>query len=68
MTKVLITGATGNVGLALIHSLEQMDHSLELYAGVRNATEDKLKLAQYKVNCIPFDFTDFSTIDAALAS
>ncbi len=66
MTKVLITGATGNVGLEVIKSLQKIDHSLELYAGVRDINADKIKLADYKVNFVPFDFIDTNTYHSAL--
>ncbi len=34
MNKILITGATGNVGLATIEALNQLDPTLEPIAGV----------------------------------
>jgi nucleoside-diphosphate-sugar epimerase len=40
MTKVVITGATGNVGLAIIESLNKINHNLDIYAGVRDLEED----------------------------
>lgn len=42
MTKVLITGATGNVGLEVIKALQNMHHQLGFYAGVRNVHQDCL--------------------------
>ena len=66
MTKVLITGATGNVGTEVIKSLQNIDHQLEIYAGVRNLYEDRLKLSNYKVNFSLFDFTDVETYKTAL--
>ena len=66
MAKVLITGATGNVGLEVIKSLEIMDHHLEVYAGVRDLLHDKNKLANYKVNFSHFDFMDLKTYGTAL--
>ena len=66
MTKVLITGATGNVGTEVIKSLQNIDHQLEIYAGVRNLNEDRLKLSNYKVNFSLFDFTDVETYKTAL--
>lgn len=35
MCKVFITGATGNVGYAVISALKKMDYALQLFAGVR---------------------------------
>ncbi|WP_426064297.1 NmrA family NAD(P)-binding protein [Flavobacterium sp. DSP2-3-1] len=66
MTKVLITGATGNVGTEVIKSLQKIDHQLEIYAGFRNLYEDRLKLSNYKVNFSLFDFTDVETYKTAL--
>lgn len=66
MTKVLITGATGNVGTEVIKSLQNIDHQLEIYAGVRNLNEDRLKLSNYKVNFSLFDFTDVEPYKTAL--
>ncbi len=66
MTKVLITGATGNVGTEVIKALQNIDHQLNIYAGVRNSNEDRLKLSNYKVNFSLFDFTDVETYKAAL--
>jgi uncharacterized protein YbjT (DUF2867 family) len=66
MTKVLITGATGNVGTEVIKSLQNIDHQLDIYAGVRNSNEDRLKLSNYKVNFSLFDFTNVETYKAAI--
>lgn len=67
MTKVLITGATGNVGIELIKSLQQSDHQLELFAGVRDVENGKQILANFKITCIHFDFEDVNTYQAALS-
>ncbi|WP_394992002.1 NmrA family NAD(P)-binding protein [Emticicia sp.] len=66
MTKILITGATGNVGTEVIKSLQNIDHQLDIYAGVRNSNEDRIKLANFKVKFSLFDFTDFKTYNTAL--
>ncbi|MBW8359124.1 MAG: NmrA family NAD(P)-binding protein [Weeksellaceae bacterium] len=66
MTKVLITGATGNVGTEVIKSLQYIDHKLAIYAGVRNSIQDRIKLSDYKVNFSQFDFTDVKTYKTAL--
>jgi len=66
MTKVLITGATGNVGTEVIKSLQNIVHQLDIYAGVRNLNEDRLKLCNYKVNFSLFDFTDVETYKTTL--
>jgi len=66
MTKVLITGATGNVGMELIKALLQMDQQLELYAGVRDVEHDKVTLPANGIQCVRFDFTDMDTVNGAL--
>ncbi len=66
MAKILITGATGNVGIELIKSLQSIDHQLDLYAGVKDLNSDKIKLANYKIKFLQFDFTDDKTYKPAL--
>lgn len=64
--KILITGATGNVGMAVIKSLNKIPHTLQIIAGIRDFTTDKENLANYKVNFVKFDFMDFATYKPAL--
>ncbi|MBC7845322.1 MAG: NmrA family NAD(P)-binding protein [Flavobacterium sp.] len=66
MTKVLITGATGNVGTEVIKSLQNINHQLDLYAGVRNLITDDNKLENFKIKFAQFDFTDSTTYETAL--
>jgi uncharacterized protein YbjT (DUF2867 family) len=66
MMKVLITGATGNVGTAVIQSLQTVTHQLDVYAGVRDLKADAVKLANYKINFLQFDFTNPASYDSAL--
>jgi len=66
MTKVLITGATGNVGIEVIKSLHNLNHHLDLYAGLRNLTTDGNKLDDFNINFAQFDFTDYTTYETAL--
>jgi uncharacterized protein YbjT (DUF2867 family) len=61
MNKLLITGGTGNVGLEVIKALEKIEHSWEVYAGVRDLEKDKVFLENYAVRCVSFDFMDAST-------
>lgn len=68
MTKVLITGATGNVGMAVIQSLHKRSHSLQIIAGIRDLERDKEKLSAYEVAVIYFDFTDIASYGPALQS
>ena len=64
--KILITGATGNVGMALINSLSKIQHTLLIIAGIKNLTSDKEKLSGYAVDFILFDFMDATTYKPAL--
>ncbi len=66
MNTILITGATGNVGLQVIQSLTEIQHDLKLIAGVRNLESDASKLTNFNIRLTKFDFTDTETYDAAL--
>jgi len=61
MTKVLITGATGNVGIEVLTALRKLDHQLEIIAGVRNIEIGNEKLSNFNINKVAFDFTDIGT-------
>jgi uncharacterized protein YbjT (DUF2867 family) len=64
--KVLITGATGNVGLAVLEALQKMPHTLEVNAGVRDMEKDKAGLSGYQVVVKDFDFEKVATYRTAL--
>ena len=66
MTKILITGATGNVGTEVIKALQNINNQLDIYAGVRNLSESRNKLSTYKVKITAFDFTDCRTYNTAI--
>jgi len=66
MTSVLITGATGNVGLEVIKSLQKIDHQLDVYASVRQPDADRTTFSAYKLKILPFDFTNAATYEYAL--
>lgn len=66
MTKVLITGATGTVGIEVLSALQKIDHGLRLFVGVRNKDSGDGKLTDFKVERTEFDFTDDSTFLPAL--
>lgn len=68
MTKVLITGATGNVGLEVIESLHALPTNLQIIAGVRNPGKDNTKFRGENVQCTYFDFTDPASFKPALAN
>jgi len=66
MIKVLITGATGNVGIAVVSALKIIDHPLEIYAGIRDTTFGNEKLANFNIKNIKFDLTNSETFALAL--
>lgn len=66
MTKVLITGATENVGIEVIAALHNLDFPLEIHAGVRDTTSGNEKLLNFKVNIVKFDFTNSDTFMPAV--
>ncbi len=68
MTKVLITGATGNVGTAVIQALSFLRHDLEIFACVRTTNEAQLKFSDQKVKFIEFDFMNLDSYKPALAN
>lgn len=66
MIKVLITGATGNVGIEVLTALKKLDHQLEIYAGVRDTEFGNEKLASFNIKNIKFDFTNSLTFVPAI--
>ena len=58
--RILITGATGNVGAEIIRLLEQMDN-IEVLAAVRNP--EKIKFSGKTITPVKFNFKDPSTFD-----
>ena len=58
MKRVLISGATGNVGNEVSKSLNKLDHQLDIIAGVREMETDREKMAEDKINLKKFDFTN----------
>ncbi|MBC7607476.1 MAG: NmrA family NAD(P)-binding protein [Burkholderiales bacterium] len=65
MLNILITGATGNVGIEVIKSLQRLSMPSKIVAGVRDAATDNVKLKAYNIINIKFDLTDSSTFAAA---
>jgi len=66
MTNVLITGATGNVGSEVIRSLNAMQHTLRISAGVRNLEEEGPVPPERAIHRVHFDFMDLGTYATAL--
>ncbi len=66
MKKILITGATGNVGIEVVKSLAKLYHTNQVYLGVRNVQEEKQKTEYFKAQLTQFDFTNSNTFQSAL--
>lgn len=64
--KILITGATGNVGLSVLKALANHNNNLQIYAGLRNIETDRAKLKDFNVSFVSFDFENEITFKPAL--
>jgi uncharacterized protein YbjT (DUF2867 family) len=67
MKRILITGATGNVGIEVIRFLYENYNGLQVIAGVRNIAGLNPLFKKYpQLNFVPFDFENIDTFDHAL--
>lgn len=67
MKRILITGATGNVGNEVIRFLSDSQTTNEILAGVRNIEKAKNEFKDYpRLKYVKFDFEDFTTFDNSL--
>ena len=66
MKKLLITGATGNVGTELINALSILKPDLSIYAGVRDLRADQSRFTNDEIEFTHFDFTDTASYRSAL--
>lgn len=67
MTRIFITGATGNIGFEVIKSLNTLNSNNQIIAGVRNIDKAKVQFSQFKnVDFVQFDFENPDTFDLAL--
>lgn len=68
MSKILITGATGNIGAEVIKYLSQFNASHSIIAGVRDIEKAKNVFKSYPwLQYVHFDFEDPGTFNNALA-
>lgn len=69
MKRILITGATGNIGHEVIRYLFDNNTTNEIVAGVRNIDKAKNEFKDYsQLKYVRFDFEDFSTFDDSLCN
>jgi uncharacterized protein YbjT (DUF2867 family) len=67
MGNLLITGATGNIGLEVIRFLYKFGTSDRVIAGVRNTGKAKRVFRDYpRLDFVHFDYEDLDTFDNAL--
>jgi len=66
MKRILVTGATGNIGLEVIHYLNELNFDSEILAAVRNIEKAKKTFKNYPGLLFrPFDFENESTYSVA---
>lgn len=67
MERILITGATGNIGLEVINYLVEFNTSCQIFAGVRNIEKAKQKIStNNQIELVLFDFENPETFNNAL--
>jgi len=67
MDKILITGATGNVGLEVINYLVELKSSCRIFAGVRDVERArKIFSDNNRIEFLEFDFENPRTFGNAL--
>ncbi len=66
MTKILLTGVTGNVGMKVLKSLMKQGHDLKIVAGVRDLSNENRLVEYPRINLVEFDFEDSKTYRPAL--
>jgi uncharacterized protein YbjT (DUF2867 family) len=67
MKNILITGATGNIGVEVIRFLYSIDTKNKIVAGVRNINSAQTIFKSYSQLCyVDFDFENPDTFDNAL--
>ena len=62
MKRILITGATGNIGTEVVHSLSELENESEIIVAVRNAESAKKKFSN--LSSLSFRLFDFEKQDS----
>lgn len=66
MKRILVTGATGNIGLEVVHYLSELNFDSEILAAVRNIEKAKITFKNYPdLLYRQFDFENESTFSIA---
>jgi uncharacterized protein YbjT (DUF2867 family) len=66
--KIFVTGATGNVGLAVMDSLKRLNGEHDIVVGLRDLTKHQTKVRFKNVSYVQFDFEDVSSFRCALST
>lgn len=66
MKRLLITGATGNVGREVINHLVTFAREIEIFAGVKSLKENLKTPFPRNVKLVEFDFENIATVKSAL--
>jgi uncharacterized protein YbjT (DUF2867 family) len=67
MSNILITGATGNIGIEVIRYLSERNTSDQVIAGVRNINKAKELFKEIPtLQYVPFDFENLQSFESAL--
>lgn len=67
MTRILITGATGNIGLSVVRYLSKLSSTNQIVVGVRSIEKAKAIFKDYKnLDYTCFDFENPESFDSAL--
>ena len=68
MTKILITGATGNIGLSVVRYLSKLSPTNQIVVGVRSIEKAKAIFKDYdNIDYTHFDFENPETFGSALS-